>query len=388
MSETAHAKLSASGAHRWMACPASISMEAEFSDEGSVYAAEGTAAHELAETCLRQEQNAADHYEKVIDGFEVDMEMVEAVQMYLDYVRDLPGTRFIEQRVDFSPWVPEGFGTADAIVIRDGVATVVDLKYGKGVRIDAEENPQAMLYGLGALNDFGFLHDVEMLKLVIIQPRLDHISEWEISRDDLDRWALYSVQPAAETALSDEPAFNPGPKQCQFCKARATCRALTEFNLRTAVADFEDLENIGETVRPFHLTDDEIALVLPKLDILTNWAKAIEAWAIGRLETGNEIPGYKLVEGRSIRKWEDEEAAGKALARKLGAKVAYVRKLITITDAEKRLGKKDPLISKYTHKPPGKPTIAPVSDKRQALEVNPTEGFEDISPSDGFEEAA
>lgn len=378
MADTAHAKLSASGAHRWMACPASISMEADFTDEGSVYAAEGTAAHELAERCLRQEQNAIDHYEKVIDGFEVDMEMVEAVQLYLDYVRDLPGIRFIEQRVDFSPWVPEGFGTADTIVIRDGVATVVDLKYGKGVRIDAEENPQAMLYGLGALNDFGFLHDIDTLKLVIIQPRLDHVSEWEISRDDLDRWAVYDVQPAAEMALSDEPAFVPGPKQCQFCRARVTCRALAEINIETAVKDFEGLDDIGETVKPFHLSDDEIAAILPKLDILTNWAKAIEAWALGRLETGNDIPGYKLVEGRSIRKWEDEEAAGKALARKLGAKVAFIRKLITITEAEKRLGKKDPLIAKYTHKPPGKPAIAPVSDKRPALEVNVGAEFDDL----------
>ncbi|MBO6507329.1 MAG: DUF2800 domain-containing protein, partial [Roseibium sp.] len=343
------------------------------------YAAEGTAAHELAERCLRTNTDAIDHFGEVIDGFDVDHEMTEAVQQYLDYVRDQPGIRFIEQRVDFSPWVPEGFGTADTVVIRDGVATVVDLKYGKGVRVNADDNPQAMLYGLGALNDFQFVHDIETFKLVIVQPRLDHISEWEISRDDLVLWAEGIVGPAANLALSDEPEFQPGERQCQFCKAKATCRALAEFNFKTAIADFEDFDEIGETVRPFHLTDEEVAVILPKLDILTNWAKAVEAYALSRLETGHDVPGYKLVEGRSIRKWIDEEAAIRALSRKLGAKNATTKKIITITQAEKQLGKKDPLIAKYTEKPPGKPAVAPLSDKRPALKIDPTEGFDEVA---------
>lgn len=379
MGEPAHAKLSASGAHRWMACPASVAMEADYPDEGSSYAAEGTAAHKLAEQCLHEDMDAEAFLGTFVDGFEVDLEMADAVQQYLNYVRDLPGFRFIEQRVDFSPWVPGGFGTADTVAIDDGTATIVDLKYGKGVRIDAEENPQAMLYGLGALNDFQFVHDIDVLKLVIIQPRLDHISEWEISRDELEIWAGRCVGPAAEVALSDEPEFSPGEKQCRFCKAKATCRALAEFNIRTAADGFTVVGEPIDVKRPDKLSDAEIAALIPQLDTLTTWAKAVEAYALAQLEKGQDVPGYKLVEGRSIRKWGDEDAAGKALSRKLGAKNAFTKKLITITEAEKQLGKKDPLIAKYTVRPPGKPALAPLSDKRPALQIDPTEGFDEVA---------
>ena len=385
---TAHAKLSASGAHRWMNCPASISLEEHIPDSGSVFAAEGTAAHDVAEQCLRGGTNADDYLGETIsvkndDGsvleFVVDQEMVDAVQLYIDYVRDQPGKLLVEQRVDFSKWVPGGFGTADAIILHDGTITVVDLKYGKGVQVFVEGNPQAMIYGLGCLNDFEFLYDFEKLKLVIIQPRMDHIDEWEITRDDLEKWADIELAPAAKNALSDDPIAKPGEKQCRFCKAKGSCRALAEFNVKTAVSGFTA---VGEplTLKDMaKLTNAEIAMLLPQLDILTNWVKAVKAYAFGELEAGREVPDYKLVTGRSDRKWIDEEAAGKALARKLTAAVVFTRKVIGITAAEKHLGKNSLIVKKHTHKPKGKPAIAPTSDKRQALEIDPTEGFKEVA---------
>lgn len=373
-----HAKLSASGAHRWMNCPASANLEARMPDEGSIYAAEGTAAHVLAERCLRTGVDADRHFGETIDGFDVNDEMVGAVQTYLDYVRDLPGTRLIEQRVDFTPWVPGGFGTADAVVLNDNEAVIVDLKYGRGVRIEAEANPQAMLYALGGLHEFDFLFDCEMIRLVVVQPRLDHVSEHLISRDYLESWAKHFLKPAADLALSEDPPYQPGEVQCRFCKAKAVCRALAEYNLKTATEGFGAIGDSLELKDVNRLSNTEIATLLPQLDTLTNWAKAVEAYATTELEGGRDVPGYKLVEGRSVRKWLDEEKAGEALARKLTAKVAWRRLPITITQAEKLLGKGSTIVTKHTTKPPGRPTLAPLSDKRPALETDPTEGFREV----------
>lgn len=385
MSDKLHAKLSASGAHRWIGCPASVSMEAQFpeGDKASPFAAEGTAAHDLAETCLRLGKNAKEYIGHTFEAdglsFVVDDDMAEAVQLYVDYVRDLPGKLLIEQRVDFSPWVAGGFGTADAIVLNDGVATVADLKFGRGVKVDADENPQAMSYALGALNEYDFLFDVHTFRLAIVQPRLDHVSEWEISRDDLLAWADDLLKPAAELALSDEPPMHPGEKQCRFCRAKGACRALAEFNIQVATEGFSVVGDPIKTTDPKVLSSEEIAELMPSLDMLANWVKAVEAHALAELEIGRDIPGYKLVAGRSLRKWADENDAEAALRKKLKVADVYTKKLISPAQAEKKLGKGNRIVAEHCIKPQGKPAIAPISDKRPALEIDPTEGFKEVA---------
>ncbi|QAX31294.1 DUF2800 domain-containing protein [Leisingera sp. NJS204] len=380
---TAHAKLGPSGAHRWMLCPASVEMEAQIPDTGidSPYAVEGTTAHALAEMALANNRDADDYAGVRFnpDLIHVDDDMVEYVQMYLDYVRELGGTRFTEQRVDISRWVPESFGTADNIVFTDdGVMHVIDLKYGKGVPVFAQNNPQGMCYALGALAAYDFLFDIETVRIVIHQPRLDVVSEWDISREDLLAWADNELAPAAQAANAEDAPFNPGDKQCRFCDAKGICRALAEHNLAVACEGFSVVGDPISTKDVKSLAPEEIAGLLPQLDLLTKWAKSVEGHAQGLLELGEDVPGFKLVEGRSVRKWADEDAAGKALSRKLGAKNAFTKKLITITQAEKELGRGDPLIVKHTVKPEGKPTIAPVSDKRRTIEIDVTDGFGEV----------
>lgn len=257
MTAPLHARLPASGAHRWMACPASPAMEARFRDKNSrpetrndtgndpegpsEDAPESAEVRELAEQCLRGGVNADAYLGEKLCGTPIDARMIAAVQTYLDHVRSLPGRRFVAQRVDFGPFVPGSFGTADVIVLRDGVATVIGLKTGKGARIAAKNNPQAMLYGLGALNDFRFLYEIENLQLVIVQPMLDHVSVWKISRSALETWAEKDVKPAATAALSPDPAFAPGESQCRGCKARFACRAFADFRPETANTAPKDL---------------------------------------------------------------------------------------------------------------------------------------------------
>lgn len=371
---TAHAKLSASGAHRWATCPASVGMEEGKRDKTSVYAAEGTDAHDLAEQCLRNGTNADNYLNCMVGDTLVSPEMIDAVQFYLDYVRNQKGQLLVEQRVDFSPWVAEGFGTADAIVINGDTISVIDLKYGKGVRVDAEENLQAILYALGTLNDYSFIEEFGVFKLVIVQPRLDHVSEWEISTPYLKEFGK-QLKEASELALSDNPPFNPGEKQCRFCKAKATCRALQDHSLQLAVKEFSD-EGINELIDTDELSNTEIAKLLPNLDLLINWVKAVQAHAQEELERGREIPGYKLVEGRSIRKWLNQDEAETALrGSKLKVGEIFTKKLISPTQAEKLLGKNHPILDEHAIKPDGKPTIAKESDKRPALKSNVERDF-------------
>ena len=379
MSERLHAKLSASGAHRWMACPASISMEEGLPDQKSIYSEKGTAAHDLAAQCLLGGVNADTYLDDIVSEFTIDQKMIEVVQPYLDYVRGLSGVRFVEQKVDYSPWVPDGFGTADALILHDGTATVIDFKSGEGVKVDADENPQIMLYALGVMNEYEFLFDdVATLKLVIVQPAIDHISEWEISRADLLDWADTLLKPAAVLALSDEAPLQPGGGQCRFCKAKGFCRALAEHNLSIATDGFTVVGEEPSLKDVSRLSNDEIAALIPHLDMLTSWVGGVMAHAVHVVEMGGEISGYKLVAGKTNRKWRDEAEAEVALKKKLKVVDVFTKKLISPAQAEKKLGKGHAVLTQHVIKPEGKPALAPLSDNRPALEIDPTQGFEAI----------
>lgn len=354
----AHAILSASSADRWLACPPSARLNEQIPDERSEFAAYGTAMHELAERAL-----IADRQAHEIEG-PYDHEQRDAVQVYLDYVRAIPGERMIETRLSFEKWVMQGFGTCDAIVIDDGHMTVVDLKGGKGVRVDADDNAQLKLYALAAFDAYdpiwGPLHKV---KLAIVQPRLDHIDEWEISTADLLDWAENTVKPIAALAWEGLGEFSSGD-HCQFCKVRHTCRTRAEVNLAIAK------DEMGEWCPPAaNLSDAELAHLYPKLDGLVRWANDLSAYCLTRAEAGTRFDGLKLVEGRSNRcivDGKDDEVIERLREQGLDDFEFMTQKLAGITALEKLLGKKEfaELLGDVVIKPSGKPTLVVATDKR------------------------
>jgi len=357
---TAHAKLSASGAHRWMACPGSVKAEEGLADRGSSFAQEGTMAHDLMELAMLSG--------KPCRSFEVyDTEMADFVQVYVDYVESLkePGdTLLVEERVDFSEWVTGGFGTADTILVGDHRIHIVDLKYGKGVPVYAERNPQAMLYALGAYAGFGWMGDVKSVKISIVQPRLDNISEWEISVTDLLKFGEEARQAAADTLIPNAKKV-PGEKQCKFCKAKATCPALYKLTADTLMADFEQLD---EVKAPHKLTFEQLRVALERKTLIEAWLQSVEISVKELLLEGVAFEGFKLVEGRSTRRWSDEDQAGALLAQLVGEQKAYTQKLISPAQAEKVLGKtRKALIADIVAKPRGAATLARENDPRPAI---------------------
>lgn len=367
----AHARLSASGADRWARCPGSVKAEENHIDKGSDFAAEGTTAHALADYCLSNGVVAASCVGMTFEGRQVDAEMCEYVQQYVDYVCSFSGEHFYEQRVDFSPWVPEGFGTSDCIVIdaKNKLLRVIDLKYGKGVRVDAENNYQAQLYALGAINDMGFLLEVERVNIAIVQPRLDHISEWEIPVSDLMSFAEH-IKERAQLACKDDAERVPGEKQCQWCKAKATCPALYDLTQKTLMQSF-DVIQIDTLPKAERLTDQQLKMALDSRKLIESWLSAVEQYATEQILDGKQLAGYKLVEGRSVRQWVDEQQAQLALAERFDESEIYKKSFISVAQAEKLLGKKQAaLLDSLVTKPQGKPTLAPESDKRAPIGAN------------------
>ena len=357
----AHASLGASNAHRWLECAGSVKAEIGLPNTSSVFALEGTTAHDLAELTLTTTDGALDLF--------ADQEMAEFVRIYTDYVRSLSDAAdlvLIEQRVDYSDWVPKGFGTADAIVLNGDTLNVVDLKYGIGVPVYAEDNPQGMLYALGAYAEVNHIAEIKNVVITIVQPRLDHISEWSIGIEDLLRWAEYATQRAEATQEDDAPR-NAGEKQCRFCKAKHNCGELfrhTEAILLTEFDNIDELPNVDT------LTDEQMGKVIASKVLIEGWISAISTHVTDRLEAGAGFTGYKLVEGRSTRRWHDDESAEFRLRELMGAEKSVTTKVISPTQAEKILGaKRKDEVSEMIVKPAGKPTLVPDSDKRLAINV-------------------
>lgn len=368
-----HALLSPSAAHRWINCAAAPRLEAGVEDSGSPYAAEGTLAHAYCAKKLKEFlglpavdeaaeiKSLHDEYHSGEMDEYTDTYKVIVLEKFNDArAKTADAQLLIETRLDFSEYVPEAFGTADAIIIADGCMEVIDFKYGKGVRVSAEHNPQMMIYALGAYDKFSFDYRIERVRMTIVQPRIDNLSEFELSVSELMAWTDETLRPAAKAAYDGKGKQNPG-EWCQFCKVKSSCRALANQCTQMA-ADYADKI----------LTAEELATeVLPKLATVKTWLAGIEDYALQQALAGVELPGWKLVEGRSVRKITDQDGAAAAL-NKAGYKTTEIYKpqeLKTITELEKLAGKKqfNAICGEYIEKPQGKPTLAPESDKRPAI---------------------
>lgn len=368
-----HAILSASGASRWMACPPSARLEQGFENKTSEYAEEGTLAHELGELGLRKAlgeistRKYNSEIKKIGTHKLYSADMPDYVELYTDTCMEkvseakakTPDAVFkVEQRLDFSEWVPEGFGTGDFVIIADGTMEICDLKYGKGVPVSANNNKQMMLYALGAIQEFSFLYDIEKVKMTIIQPRLDNISTFEVTADDLLKWAEEYVKPTADLAFKGEGEFCAGD-HCQFCRAKAVCKARADKNMELAQYDFQKQDTMD---------NNDIAFVLSRVDELVKWASDVKDYALEQALQGEEYDGFKVVEGRSNRKWSSEDKVGQILIGEgFKESIIYTTKLDGISKIESAIGKKEVqrLLGDYIIKPPGKPTLVPVSDKRE-----------------------
>ena len=365
MPPKSHAILSASSSHRWLNCNPSARLEQEFEDQETEAAAEGTAAHALCEHKLRKALKMRS--KKPVSQYDCD-EMDDYTDGYVQFVLEqlaqakltCPDPQvLIEQRLDFSCYVPDGFGTGDCLIIASPRLHVIDFKYGLGVLVDAYQNPQMMLYALGALRIFDCLYDITEVSMSIYQPRRENVSTWTISVDELMDWAENTLRPKADLAYKGEGEYSPG-SWCQFCKAAVKCRARAEAKLDLARFEF---------AQPPLLSDAEIEEILGKLDDLTKWANEIMAYAQdAAINHGKEWAGYKLVESRTNRKYTDEDAVARAAA-SAGYRDIYKRTLIPITEMEKLMGKQTfkEILGGLVAKPTGKPTLVPASDKRPAI---------------------
>ena len=370
-SARAHAALSASSSHRWMMCPPSVRLSERFADKPSRYAEEGTFLHELCELKLhrylgdmtpevlearyavhRDSDFYSDEAESVTDEYvSVCVETIEAVRASCPDPLIL-----VEHRLDYSEYVPEGFGTGDLVIVADGVLEVIDFKGGRGVRVEAEHNSQLMLYGLGAVLEFDPLYDIRTVRMTIVQPRLNNISTYETTTDELIRWAEKEVRPKALLAYEGKGEFCAG-EWCRFCRARYTCRKRSEYHMRLAERDFK---------APDLLTDEEILDILPVAESLNNWVADLIAYATQQAVDGKTWPGYKLVAGRSVRKYTSEAEVIRA-ATEAGYTDIYKTTLLGVGDLEKRMGRKkfSEVLGKYVVKPMGAPQLVPESDPRK-----------------------
>jgi len=364
--ERDHALLSASSSARWLACPPSAVAAELYPAQDTDHTREGTLAHEVAEWVASGKSKTESLTKGQDDG--ITAEMLDHAQAYRDYIHEqvkgAGATILLEQRVDFSPWVPEGFGTCDAIILQGETMTIIDYKYGQGVPVSAVDNPQMKLYALGALNDYGIAYDVKTVEMHIFQPRLDNISTDHIEVEDLLLWAEKVVKPTAEMAIKGKGTHKPGD-HCKFCPHAGKCRALTKVCT-------EYVETHGTRVGVESLAPFEVAKVLEMESLITLWLKRVKAQALDDMLDGINIPGYKVVAGREgNRKWDDELQVAGALSAAGYAMEDYTEtKLLSPAALGKKIGNKKvfELLDGHIERAPGAPTIAPETDKRPAYD--------------------
>lgn len=352
-----HALLSPSASHRWIKCPLSVRLTEFMEDKPSPYADEGTLAHSIAESKLNNYLGYTDKSVKCEDT-SMDEYTDDYVAFVAEQMRVLNNpSAFVEQRVDCSKYVPECYGTCDALIISDGVLHICDLKYGTGIKVEAVGNDQLRIYALGAFEMFSCLYDISTVRMSIFQPRLSHSDTWEISIDELLKWADEVLVPAAKQAWNGEGEFKAG-EHCRFCKAKSNCRKRAEYNLELARYDFEP---------PATLDNIEIAAILAKADELVSWVTDVKEYALRQALSGVTYDGFKVVEGRSNRKYTDENAVVEAV--KSAGYDPYEHSVLGITAMTSLLGKKkfNELLGGFVEKPQGKPTLVPMSDKRPAI---------------------
>ena len=357
-----HAILSASSAKRWTECTPSARLNANIEERASPYALEGTDAHSLCQHLVEKEYGIPTS-DPTPNLSYYNQEMQDCAEIYLSTIKELmaeakthsPNPQIlVEQRVRFDKWVPGGFGTADCIILCDKTIYVIDYKHGAGIFVDAEDNIQMKLYALGVISMFGTIYDVENVCMTIVQPRKENISSWTIPVTDLLQWADEYLSPRAKLAYEGKGEFVAG-SHCQFCKIKTICRNRAEANLEMAKHDF---------ALPETLDDEEIAVILSKIDDLVSWANDVKGFALEQALDGKKYDGFKVVEGRSTRKYSDEDAV--AYAVKEAGYDPFEKKLLGITAMSKLLGKTkfEELLGDFIFKPPGKPTLVTVDDKR------------------------
>ena len=368
-----HAKLSPSGASRWMSCTPSASFEEQFPDKSSSFAEEGTLAHKLGEFLIREKlgQISKADFKKELAEIQAnelfDDSMLEYCEDYASFVmerfaeaqkRTTDAVIYLEMKLNMSKYVPEGFGTGDVVIVADGMMETIDFKYGKGVAVDVTENKQQMLYALGALDDFDFQYDIHEVRMTVYQPRINNTASWVISVKDLTKWAENELKPKAQLAFEGKGEFVSG-SHCQFCKGKAVCKALATHNLELAKYDFKD-SNL--------LTDAEVVDILSRSNMLVSWAEAVSDYALDQaVNNGKKWNGYKIVEGRANRKYSDPEKVQAALLSKgFPLSTVTTTKLLAITNLEKEIGKPvfAEIVTPFIIKPQGKPALVPASDKR------------------------
>ena len=376
---TQHALLSASSAHRWLHCTGSPKLEQEFPDSTSVYAQEGTLAHELCELKLKKYTTVMPKgtytraHNKIMKSELWQNEMEGTSETYLEYVKgimlscEIAPAVLIEKRVDFSRYVPEGFGTADCLVLAGDTLHVVDYKHGKGVVVDADHNPQMMLYALGAIDELSLLYRFKSIHMVIVQPRVNNISEFTMTADELREWGESVVKPKAEAAISGKGEFEAGD-WCRFCRAKQQCKTRYESN--------DSLyPELSERHDPRLITLDELGEYLKRGRDMAAWLEDMKEYALSESLAGAEVPGWKAVEGRGSRAFTDtDEAVDTLIKNGIDESVLYERRVLTLAQMEKAVGKKafGELVGDLVVKNPGKPTLVEESDKRPKITNLPT----------------